>query len=119
MDLIQSSQSLQNIQTFVPTPQTNSFVEQEIRQRDSTIRRVESTIVQLGEIYQQFSTLVQEQNETVLRIDSHTDNLNWNVSEAHSQLLVYFKHISRRRNFLFKVFAVFLICFILFVWFTK
>ncbi|KAF6779457.1 hypothetical protein AHF37_01329 [Paragonimus kellicotti] len=92
------------------------LADQEIRQRDATIKRVESTIVQLGEIYQQFSTLVHEQSDIVTRIDSSTDEAEMNVGSAHEHLLLYFRTISSRRAFMLKVFAVIFICFLLFAW---
>ncbi|KAF7249894.1 hypothetical protein EG68_09774 [Paragonimus skrjabini miyazakii] len=92
------------------------LADQEIRQRDATIKRVESTIVQLGEIYQQFSTLVHEQSDIVTRIDSSTDEAEVNVGSAHEHLLLYFRTISSRRAFMLKVFAVVFMCFLLFAW---
>ncbi|CAH8642286.1 unnamed protein product [Heterobilharzia americana] len=80
-----------------------SLIDQEVRQRDAAIRRVESTIVQLGEIYQQFSSLVQEQSDLVLRIDSQTDDMEMNISEAHVQLLAFMRRISAQRAFLIKM----------------
>lgn len=80
---------------------------------------MESTIVQLGEIYQQFSTLVQEQNDLVLRIDSQTDNVEMNISEAHAQLLVFMRRISAQRGLLIKVFITLILCFVVFAWIVK
>lgn len=90
--------------------------DQEVRQRDAAMKRVESTIVQLGEIYQQFSSLVREQGDLVTRIDSQTEEADLNIGAAHEQLIAYFRSISTRRAFMVKVFIAILLCFVLFAW---
>ncbi|CAH8567452.1 unnamed protein product [Schistosoma turkestanicum] len=109
------SRTTEQLQIFASNPHV-SLIDQEVRQRDAAIRRVESTIVQLGEIYQQFSTLVQEQNDLVLRIDSQTDNVEMNINEAHAQLLVFMRRISAQRGFLIKAFITIILCFVVFAW---
>ncbi|CAH8647702.1 unnamed protein product [Schistosoma intercalatum] len=113
-----TSRTPEQLQIFASNPHV-SLIDQEVRQRDAAIRRVESTIVQLGEIYQQFSTLVQEQNDLVLRIDSQTDNVEMNISEAHAQLLVFMRRISAQRGLLIKVFITLILCFVVFAWIVK
>ncbi|VDP85038.1 unnamed protein product, partial [Echinostoma caproni] len=61
------------------------ILDQEVRQRDAAMRRVESTIVQLGEIYQQFSSLVREQGDLVTRIDSQTEEAELNMSKRAAE----------------------------------
>ncbi|KAK4474958.1 hypothetical protein MN116_002061 [Schistosoma mekongi] len=111
-------QAVEQLQLFDSNPHA-SLIDQEVRQRDAAIRRVESTIVQLGEIYQQFSSLVQEQNDLVLRIDTQTDNVEMNINEAHAQLLVFMRRISAQRGFLIKVFVTIILCFVIFAWIVK
>ncbi|KAH8868079.1 Syntaxin-5 [Schistosoma japonicum] len=111
-------QAVEQLQLF-DRNQHVPLIDQEVRQRDAAIRRVESTIVQLGEIYQQFSSLVQEQNDLVLRIDTQTDNAEININEAHAQLLVFMRRISAQRGFLIKVFVTIILCFIVFAWIVK
>ncbi|CAI2735007.1 unnamed protein product [Schistosoma spindalis] len=113
-----TSRTPEQLQIFASNPHV-SLIDQEVRQRDAAIRRVESTIVQLGEIYQQFSTLVQEQNDLVLRIDSQTDNVEMNISEAHEQLLVFMRRISAQRGLLIKAFITLILCFVVFAWIVK
>ncbi|THD22487.1 tRNA (guanine(46)-N(7))-methyltransferase [Fasciola hepatica] len=92
------------------------ILDQEVRQRDAAMKRVESTIVQLGEIYQQFSTLVREQGDLVTRIDSQTEEADLNIGAAHEQLIAYLRSVSTRRAFIIKVFVAILLCFIVFAW---
>ncbi|GAA35142.2 tRNA (guanine-N7-)-methyltransferase [Clonorchis sinensis] len=79
------------------------LADQEVRQRDANLKRVESTIIQLGEIYQQFSTLVQEQGDMVMRIDSNTEETELNIGSAHEHLLVYLRGVTARRAFMVKM----------------
>ncbi|TGZ62933.1 hypothetical protein CRM22_007184 [Opisthorchis felineus] len=95
------------------------LADQEVRQRDANLKRVESTIIQLGEIYQQFSTLVQEQGDMVMRIDSNTEETELNIGSAHEHLLVYLRGVTARRAFMVKVFVTLLICFFLFAWLRR
>ncbi|CAL8101205.1 unnamed protein product [Calicophoron daubneyi] len=90
--------------------------DQQVRQRDASMKHVESTIVQLGEIYQQFSSLVMEQAEVVTRIDSNVEDTELNIGSAHEHLLAFLRSASARRSFMLKVFGVILICFIIFAW---
>ena len=113
-----SSQSLDQRQILAEQIQV-PFVDQEIRQRDAAIRRVESTIVQLGEIYEQFSTLVHEQGDLVMRIDSTTENAELNIDLAHTKLIDFMRQISTQRAFLLKIFVVVVLCFAFFAWYSK
>lgn len=94
----------------VPHHQQQQMV---VRQRDNAaaIRSTEATIVQLGEIYQQFSYLVKEQGDMVTRIDTNLDDGGLNVEYAHSQLVDFLRHLSSRRGFMLKFFVVLLLIF--------
>ncbi|CAH8463940.1 unnamed protein product [Dicrocoelium dendriticum] len=99
---------------YVPLPVDQlhvSFADQEVRQRDAALRRVESTIIQLGEIYQQFSTLIHDQHEVVQRIDGHAEDTELNIGSAYEHLLVYFRSVSSRRVLMLKLFVILLVCF--------
>uniref|UniRef100_A0A5K3FST4 t-SNARE coiled-coil homology domain-containing protein n=1 Tax=Mesocestoides corti TaxID=53468 RepID=A0A5K3FST4_MESCO len=92
-----------------------------VRQRDNSaaLRHTEATIVQLGEIYQQFSFLVKEQGDLVARIDSNLEDANLNVSFAHDQLAEFLRYVSSRRAFMLKFFAVLMAIFCLFAIFKR
>jgi syntaxin 5 len=76
---------------------------------------VEQTIVELGGIFQNLATMIKEQEEQVQRIDSNIDDVELNVSEAHSELLKYFNSVTSNRWLMIKIFGVLITFFILFV----
>uniref|UniRef100_A0A0X3P0T1 t-SNARE coiled-coil homology domain-containing protein n=1 Tax=Schistocephalus solidus TaxID=70667 RepID=A0A0X3P0T1_SCHSO len=90
-----------------------------IRQRDRALNKTEQTIVQLGEIYQQFSFLVKEQGELVTRIDTHLEDAGLNVDLAHNHLVDFMRRISSRRAFMLKLFATLIIVFCIFAFLLR
>ncbi|VDP01470.1 unnamed protein product [Soboliphyme baturini] len=86
-----------------------------VRSRVETMANIESTIVDLGQIFQQLSHMVQEQGEVVQRIDSNVEEASLSVEAAHMELLKYFRGISKNRWLAIKVFGVLVIFFIFFV----
>ena len=62
--------------------------------RASALRQVESTIVELGGMFQQLAGMVQEQGELALRIDENMEDTVGNVEAAKGQLLKYLSSIS-------------------------
>ncbi|VDM27988.1 unnamed protein product [Hydatigera taeniaeformis] len=95
-----------------------------VRQREAStsamaIRHTEATIVQLGQIYEQFAFLVREQADVVMRIDGHVDDAVTNVDLAHGNLIQFLRHVSERRAFMLKFFAVLLAIFCLFTLFRR
>lgn len=80
--------------------------------------QVESTIVELGSIFQQLAHMVHEQGEMAQRIDENVEDTLANVDAGQTQLLKYLNAISSNRFLAMKVFAVllfFLIFFIVFI----
>lgn len=55
--------------------------------RADALRQVESTITELGGMFQQLAGMVQEQGEMALRIDENMDDTLANVEAAQGQLL--------------------------------
>ncbi|EDV29841.1 uncharacterized protein TRIADDRAFT_19936 [Trichoplax adhaerens] len=86
-----------------------------IQDRAETMENIESTIVELGGIFQQLATMVKEQEEQVLRIDANVEDTQANVEAAHSEILKYFQSISSNRWLMIKIFGVLMIFFIIFV----
>jgi syntaxin 5 len=92
--------------------------DQYVQQRAETMQNIESTIVELGGIFQQLAHMVKEQEEVVGRIDSNIQDVELNVEAAHSQILKYFQSVSKNRWLMIKIFGVLIFFFIFFVLFV-
>ncbi|CAG8652209.1 23930_t:CDS:2 [Dentiscutata erythropus] len=68
-----------------------------IESRATAIESIESTIAELGNIFQQLAQMVAEQRETVQRIDANTDDIQTHVQGAQKELLKYYASISSNR----------------------
>jgi len=79
------------------------------------MQSIESTIVELGGIFQQLATMVKEQEEVVQRIDSNIEDAEMNVEAAHTELLKYFRSVASNRWLMIKVFALLIFFFVIFV----
>lgn len=86
-----------------------------IQNRADTMQNIESTIVELGSIFQQLAHMVKEQEETVQRIDANVEDTQLNVDLAHTEILKYFQSVSNNRWLLIKMFLILIIFFIVFV----
>ncbi|XP_017464577.1 PREDICTED: syntaxin-5 isoform X2 [Rhagoletis zephyria] len=86
-----------------------------VQQRAETMQNIESTIVELGGIFQQLAHMVKEQEETVERIDTNIQDAELNIEAAHSEILKYFQSVSKNRWLMIKIFAVLIFFFIFFV----
>ncbi|XP_077464818.1 syntaxin-5a isoform X2 [Stigmatopora argus] len=86
-----------------------------IQSRADTMQNIESTIVELGSIFQQLAHMVKEQEETIQRIDSNVEDTQLNVEAAHSEILKYFQSVSSNRWLMIKIFLVLVVFFIVFV----
>ena len=84
--------------------------------RADAVRQVESTIVELGEIFDQLATMVSEQGEMVERIDANVEDTAFNMRAGQNQLMLYYNSIAGNRSLILKVFAV-LLSFLVF-WFV-
>ncbi|CDH53135.1 er-golgi snare complex subunit [Lichtheimia corymbifera JMRC:FSU:9682] len=85
-----------------------------IENRSTAIESIESTIAELGSIFQQLATMVAEQRETVQRIDQNTEDIEMNVMGAQRELLKYYTNISSNRWLMIKIFATIIFFFLLF-----
>ncbi|XP_075902877.1 syntaxin-5a isoform X1 [Nelusetta ayraudi] len=86
-----------------------------IQSRADTMQNIESTIVELGSIFQQLAHMVKEQEETVQRIDANVEDTQLNVEAAHTEILKYFQSVSSNRWLMIKIFLVLVVFFIVFV----
>lgn len=86
--------------------------------RADALHQVESTIVELGSIFQQLAHMVAEQGEMAQRIDENVEDTLANVDAGQGQLLKYLNTISSNRWLVMKVLAVlmaFMMFFVVFI----
>jgi syntaxin 5 len=83
-----------------------------IQQRGQAIEAIEKTISELGSIFGQLATMVQEQGEMVQRIDANTEDVVDNVEGAQRELLKYWSRVSGNRWLVAKMFGVLMIFFL-------
>lgn len=89
--------------------------DQFVQSRADTMQNIESTIVELGGIFQQLAHMVQEQEEMVERIDANILDTELHVESAHREILKYFQSVTSNRWLMIKIFAVLIFFFIFFV----
>lgn len=89
-----------------------------VQQRAETMQNIESTIVELGGIFQQLAHMVKEQEEMVERIDTNIQDTEMNIESAHSEILKYFQSVTKNRWLMIKIFGVLMFFFIFFVIFV-
>jgi hypothetical protein len=80
-----------------------------IQSRSTAIESIETTIAELGQIFNQLAHMVAEQRETVQRIDADTFDIASNVGGAQRELLKYYASISSNRWLMLKVFGVLIV----------
>uniref|UniRef100_H9GMR9 Syntaxin-5 n=1 Tax=Anolis carolinensis TaxID=28377 RepID=H9GMR9_ANOCA len=86
-----------------------------IQSRADTMQNIESTIVELGSIFQQLAHMVKEQEETIQRIDANVEDAQLNVEGAHTEILKYFQSVTSNRWLMVKIFLILIVFFIIFV----
>ncbi|PVU90902.1 hypothetical protein BB561_004663 [Smittium simulii] len=101
-------------QQLLLAEQQDSYLES----RSTAISSIESTIAELGGIFQQLSQMVAEQSDLVQRIDDQTDQIQANISGAHSELLRYYSGLMSNRWLMVQVFLVLIVTVFLFVTFS-
>ena len=105
--------SQQQSQALIAAPQDTY-----LSSRAEALQQVESTIVELGGMFQQLAHMVAEQGEMATRIDENVGDSLAAVDAGQAQLLKYLNTVSSNRWLIVKVFAVlmaFLAFFIVFV----
>ena len=83
--------------------------------RALAVQSVESTIVELGTIFQELATMVQSQDYDIARIDENITDASANVEGAHDQMLRYMESIRSNRGLVLKIFAALIVFVVLFV----
>lgn len=104
-------QQQQQQQQMVMYDESDNYVQQ----RAETMQNIESTIVELGGIFQQLAHMVKEQEEMVERIDTNVQDAELNVEAAHGQILKYFQSVTNNRWLMIKIFGVLIAFFMFFV----
>lgn len=87
------------------------------RQRYDAVRQIESAVHEVSEMFQDFTRLVHEQDETIVRIDTEVEESLGYVNAGSSELMRYIASLSTNRGIVLKVFAV-LFVFLLFFGFV-
>ncbi|KAG0044930.1 cis-Golgi t-SNARE syntaxin [Gryganskiella cystojenkinii] len=102
LDLSTPTQNLQQQEQVQLVDANNQYIES----RSTAIESIESTLHELGGIFQQLAQMVSEQRDMVQRIDANTDDIESNVAGAQTELLKYYSYVSSNRWLMVKVFAV-------------
>jgi syntaxin 5 len=89
-----------------------------LNSRQEALQQVESTIVELGNIFQQLAHMVHEQGEMAVRIDENVDDTLANVEAGQAQLLKYLGTISSNRWLMLKVFGIIMMAMMFFLLFV-
>lgn len=86
-----------------------------LESRSTAIETIESTIAELGGIFQQLAQMVSEQRESVQRIDANTEDVEMNIERANFEIMKYWKRVSGNRMLMIKIFGILILFFFLFV----
>jgi syntaxin 5 len=87
------------------------------KQRYEAVREVEAAVMEVGELFQDFTRLVHEQDEVLVRIDNDVEDSLRNVNAGSNELLRYLSNLSSNRGLIIKILGV-LFCFLLFFGFV-
>jgi len=74
--------------------------------RAQAVESVQSTIVELGGIFQQLTTMVASQGEMLQRVDEDVESSLMDVQAGREQLQLYWNNMSTNRNLMMKIFGV-------------
>ncbi|XP_023175440.2 syntaxin-5 [Drosophila hydei] len=113
--LLGATSHLQQQQQLAIYDESDTYVQQ----RAETMQNIESTIVELGGIFQQLAHMVKEQEEIVERIDTNVADAELNIEAAHGEILKYFQSVSKNRWLMIKIFGVLIFFFLFFVVFMS
>ncbi|KAF9349795.1 cis-Golgi t-SNARE syntaxin [Mortierella sp. AD094] len=105
LDISSPSQTLQQQQQQEQVQLVDANNEY-LQSRSTAVESIESTLQELGGIFQQLAQMVSEQRDMVQRIDANTDDIEANVTGAQTELLKYYSYVSSNRWLMVKVFAV-------------
>lgn len=87
------------------------------RSRYDAVREIEAAVNEVSDIFHDFSVLVAEQNELIVRIDQDVDSALLNVNAGTNELMRYLSSVSSNRGLILKIFGI-LFFFLLFFGFV-
>lgn len=82
--------------------------------RSGALQGIESTVHELGSLYQQLIQMIASQGEVVQRIDQNIDEMSLNVKRGQKQLERYLRRLSSGQWLMIKTFGVLLVFVIVF-----
>lgn len=88
---------------------------QYLQERNLAVETIESTINEVGNLFQQLSTMINEQSETIQRIDNNVEEIDLNITGAQRELMKYFTSINNNRWMALKIFGILIVFFFLWV----
>jgi len=91
----------------------------DLESRNNALQGIESTINELGAIYQQLAHMIAQQGESIQRIDLNIESMQINVQRGQQQLLKYLRSVSNNRWLMIKMFAVLIVFIVLFMFFRS
>lgn len=89
-----------------------------VQNRVATLQNVESTILELSNLFVQLANMVAQQSDVAIRIDENMDDTLSNVEGAQGQLHKYLTSISSNRWLIIKIFIVLLVLLLIFIVFV-
>lgn len=101
----------QNQQLMLLEEQNNQY----LQERNSAVDAIESTINEVGGLFQQLATMVQEQGEVIQRIDDNVEDVSLNITGAQRELMKFYSSVSSNRWLMLKIFGVLIVFFLLWV----
>lgn len=87
------------------------------RQRQDAMREIEAAVQEVSVLFQDFTRLVHEQEESIVRIDADVDDSLRNVNAGTNEIMRYLASLSSNRGLILKIFAI-LFFFLLFFGFV-
>lgn len=101
----------QNQQLMLLEEQNNQY----LLERSSAVDAIESTINEVGGLFQQLATMVQEQGEVIQRIDENVEDVSLNITGAQRELMKFYNSVSSNRWLMLKIFGILIVFFLLWV----
>ncbi|CDH16057.1 probable Integral membrane protein SED5 [Zygosaccharomyces bailii ISA1307] len=88
---------------------------QYLQERNRAVETIESTIQEVGNLFQQLASMVQGQGDVIQRIDANVDDIDMNISGAQRELLKYFDRVKSNRWLAVKIFFIIFAFFLVWV----
>lgn len=88
---------------------------QYLQERNRAVETIESTIQEVGNLFQQLASMVHEQGDVIQRIDANVEDIDVNIGGAQRELLKYFDRVKSNRWLAVKVFFIIFIFFLVWV----